>query len=756
MTNANGSNSEQDNTRPQTLVVGQSVHRLDAVGKVTGHTPYPGDIDMPGQLWMKVKFSDRVHARVLSVDTAAAAAVPGVVAIFTAKDVPCNEYGLIINDQPVLCGPGSSIADADRVRCLMDQVALVVAESEDVAAIARDLIRVTYEDLPIVTDAEAAMEDGAPTLHDDHPNNILNHYRIRKGDMAAGWAQATAVVEGIYSTTWQEHAYLQPEAGLGYLDDEGRVTVVVAGQWTHEDQEQIAHALGLPLEQVRVVYPAIGGAFGGREDMSVQIILALAAWKLRRPVKIIWSRAESILGHHKRHPIRVYTKWGATAEGKIVAAQATVIGDGGAYAYTTTKVMGNAQLLCTGPYNIPNIHVDTYGVYTNNIPSGAFRGFGGPQGSFAAEGQMNKLAAALNLDPVELRARNVLHDGDLASTGTPLPLGVSIDRVVEACARESGYWAHAATGWTRTPLPAPSHPAKRRGVGMAAALKNVGFSFGFPEQSWATVELHGKGEIERVVLRQAGAEVGQGTHTVIMQMAAEAVGVPLEKVHLISHDTAQTNNAGSASASRLTFMSGNAIRGAAEKALAAWASEERPAVGVFQYRPPKTTPYDPQTGRAEPNFAYGYVAEAVEVEVDMETGHVEVIRVVCADDVGHAVNPALVQGQIEGAVVQAQGYAVMENLVSVEGVIKNPFLSNYLIPTVWDVPQEVKSVILEYPDPIGPWGARGMAEMPYLPFAPALAAAVHDATGVWIDSIPMTPDRVLKHLIAAGKWHVLD
>jgi CO/xanthine dehydrogenase Mo-binding subunit len=748
--------SDTSNAKPKTVVVGQSVRRLDAVGKVTGETAYPGDIDMAGQLWMKVRFSDRVHARIISIDTSKALAHPGVVAVFTAKDVPHNEYGLIYPDQPVLCGPGSAKAGADIVRCLADNVALVVAETEAAAAAGRDLIEIVYEDLPIVTDPEAAMQDGAPQLHEQYPNNILAHFRIRKGDMEAGWQQATVTVEGVYQTSWQEHAYLQPEAGLGYIDDEDRITVVVAGQWVHEDQEQIAHALGLVADRIRVVYPAIGGAFGGREDMSVQIILALAAWKLKRPVKIIWSRAESILGHHKRHPIKVYAKWGADADGKIVAAEARVIGDGGAYAYTTTKVMGNAQMLATGPYSIPNIQTDTYGVYTNNIPSGAFRGFGGPQGSFASEGQMNKLAEALGIDPVELRARNVLRDGDLAATGTPLPLGVSMEEVIVACAEQSGYWQKTASGWQRKPLEQPTNPAKRRGVGFAAAFKNVGFSFGFPEQSWATIELHGTSKIEKVVVRQAGAEVGQGTHTAVTQMTAEAVGVPMEMVHLISHDTAETQTSGSASASRLTFMSGNAIRGAAELALKAWHQEDRPAVGVYQYRPPPTTPYDPMTGRADPNFAYGYVAEVIEVEVDMETGHVEVIRVVCADDVGQAVNPALVQGQIEGAVVQAHGYSILENLVSVNGAIKNPFLSNYLIPTVWDVPKEVKSVILEYADPIGPWGARGMAEMPYLPYAPALSAAVYEATSVWIDSIPMTPDRVLKHLIEAGKWHVLD
>ncbi len=736
-----------------TSIVGQSIPRMDAVGKVTGQAAYPGDLDMDGQLWMKVRFSDRVHARVVSIDTARAEAYPGVVAVFTARDVPNNEYGLIMFDQPVLCGPGSNKPGADVVRCLADYVTVVVAETEEAAAAARDLIDIVYEDLPVVTDPEVAMADGAPQLHEQSPDNILCHYRIRKGDMADGWAHADVVVEGTYSTSWQEHAYLQPEAGLSYLDDQDRVTVVVGGQWVHEDQEQIAHALNLPHEQVRVIYPAIGGAFGGREDMSVQIILALASLKLRRPVKIIWSREESIKGHHKRHPVKIYARWGATREGKLVAAEATVIGDAGGYAYTTTKVMGNANLMVTGPYCIPNIHIDTYGVYTNNIPTGAFRGFGGPQGAFAAEGQMNKLARALGMDPVELRARNVLHEGDLLSVGTPLPKGVSIPEVVDRCAEESGYWRKTAHGWERKPLTQPTDPARRRGVGFACGFKNVGFSFGAPENCWATVELYGAEEIERVVLRHAGAEVGQGSHTVMTQMAAEAVGVPVERVHLIAADTAETKNSGSVSASRMTFMAGNAIRGAAEQALQAWENEERPAVATYQYRPPKTTPFDPMTGKSEPNFAYGYVAQAVEVEVDVETGHIRVMRVVSTNDVGHAVNPQLVQGQVEGGVVQAQGYAILENLVSVNGVIKNPYLSTYLIPTVLDVPEEVKSVILEYPDPIGPWGARGMAEMPFLTVAPAIAAAVHDATGVWFDSIPMTPDRVVKGLKEAQDGH---
>jgi len=476
----------------------------------------------------------------------------------------------------------------------------------------------------------------------------------------------------------------------------------------------------------------------------------LAAMKLQRPVKIVWSREESIIGHHKRHPVVIRAKWGATREGKLMAAEATVIADAGAYAYTSTKVLGNAHLMVSGPYAIPNARVDTYAVYTNNVPCGAFRGFGGPQAAFAAECQMNKLAEALEMDPVELRAKNVLRDGSETVVGTPLPPGVTLDRVLADGALQSGYWERRDGSWVRQPIEQPSDPNKRRGIGMAMGFKNVGFSFGAPEENWATVELHGGSEIEKVIVRQAGADVGQGAHTVFVQMAAEAVGVPVDKVELVGHDTAHTRNSGSASASRLTFMSGNAIRGAAELALKKWQNEERPAIATYQYRPPKTSMYDPETGYAEPNFAYGYMAQFVEVEVDIETGHVDVLRVVSAHDVGKALNPHLIEGQVEGAVVQALGYALMENLVTDKGRILNPYLSTYLIPTIWDIPKETKSVILEYSDPRGPWGARGMAEMPFIPLAPAIAAAVHDATGVWFDQIPLLPERVVMRLREKG------
>jgi CO/xanthine dehydrogenase Mo-binding subunit len=733
----------------KTVVIGQSIARVDALGKVTGAAPYPGDFNFEGQLWMKLLFSERAHARVLAVDTSEAEQIPGVVRIITARDVPVNEYGLVTKDQPVLCGPGSTKPGADIARCYMDQIAIVVAETEAIAAQAVKAIKVSYEDLPAVFDPIEAMRDGAPQIQANNAGNILCHYRTRLGDMDKGWAEAAHVIEGEYHTGYQEHAYLQPEAGVSYYDDKGRLTVVVAGQWVHEDQELIAHALNIPVDQVRVIYPAIGGAFGGREDMSVQITLALAAYYVRRPVKVVWSREESIRFHHKRHPVTLRVKLGADRDGKLTAIEATVIGDAGPYNYTSTKVLGNANLMITGPYVIPNCHIDTYGVLTNNIPTGAFRGFGGPQAALAIENTINKLALEMGLDPLELRLRNAVREGSILSVGTPLPPGVTMPQVLEAAGLES-YWQNDGQTWRRPLTEQPSNPAVRRGIGIAAGFKNVGYSFGFPEQSWATVEIFGGAEIEQVVVRHAGAEVGQGTHTAMVQMAAEGVGVPVSKVRLIAQDTAETMTSGSVSASRMTFMAGNAIKGAAEQALAMWNNEERPAKATYQYRPPRTTPYDPMTGKSEPNFAYGYVAQVAEVEVDIETGHIHVVRVISANDVGKAVNPQQVQGQIEGAVAQALGYAVMEHLVSVDGKIMNPYLSTYLIPTVLDIPVEVKSVVLEYADPIGPWGARGMGEMPFIPLAPAIAAAVHDATGVWFDSIPMIPDRVVEKLREQG------
>lgn len=740
-------------------MIGESVKRPDAEAKVTGAAIYAGDIRDGEMLAAVVVFSDQPHARMLSMDTTAARSLAGVVTIVTAGDVPKNEYGMILNDQPVLVGinaNGRSDVPSDVSRWEGDHIAVVVAETDAIGRRAASLIEVTWEQLPLVDSIDAALAPGAVLVHPENglSTNSYRDYVLRKGDMEAGWAAADVIVEGTYELPYQEHAYLQPEAAVSYIDSEGRVTVQIGGQWTHEDQEEMAHALDLPADRVRVIYPAIGGAFGGREDMSLQIVLALAAQKTaalgdHRPIRAQWSREESIVGHHKRHRAQVTARWGATADGKIVAVEADVYLDAGAYNYTSNKVLGNVHLTVAGPYLLPNVRVDSHAVYTTSTPGGAFRGFGGPQGTFVSESQINKLAEALGMDPVELRRRNLIGDGDLGVTHTPLPAGVSIKQVVEDCASEAG-WGRPSPSYEPVrafrSLPG-STAATRHGRGFACAFKNVGFSFGFPERCEARIELIGDDdEPTSATLFHSAAEVGQGTHTALVQMTAEALGLDIGSVNSVFSDTAHTGDSGSVSASRMTFMAGNAILGAAEEAQKSWLDGDRPAVGEFRYVPPPTDPLDPDGGPSVSNFSYGYVAQAVDLSVDVETGHIRIDRVVSAVDVGKAINPMLIVTQSEGAIVQAHGYTLSELLVSKDGKITNPRLSQYLIPGIGDIPRKVDTVIGEYGDPLGPFAARGMAEMPLIPYAAAVIAALHDATGVWFDTFPLTPSRVLAGL----------
>lgn len=721
-----------------TQVIGKSFPRTDALGKVTGAARYPADLVQPGMLHLQVVFAHRPHARITAIDTSAALQHPGVVTVLTARDVPHNAYGLIDSDQPVLCG--------DVVRFEGDKVALVAAESKEVAVAAAKLVHITYEDLPAVTDPRVAMAADAPLVHEQRSSNVLLHLPIRKGDTLRALAEADVVLSGEFSTSWQEHAFLQPEAGIAFIDKQGHVVIETAGQWMHEDRRQIAEILRLPEEKVIVRYVAIGGAFGGREDLSVQHLLALAAWKLQKPVAIVWSREESMIAHHKRHPMYIRCRWGAKKDGRITAVEAEVIADGGAYASTSVEVTKVATLFSSGCYNVPNISVDGYAVYTNNVPSGAFRCFGGPQSQFAAESMVTRLAHALHIDPVEMRRINLYREGDLEPTQEPLPEGVTVREVLERCVAE------ARERWGYDGQPRQSSALHlRRGIGIACGIKNVGYSFGFPEQATATTEIYGEAEIERAVVRIGAAEVGQGTHLAMRQIAAEALGIALEKVRIVADDTSMSPNAGSASASRLTFMAGRAVHDATIAARGKWSeSEQYYAEATVQYRPPATTPLDAVTGAGRPNFCYGYTAQAVEVEVNTLTGQVQVLRIISAHDVGRAINPQQVEGQIEGCLAQALGYALLENFQVREGRVLTPYFSTYLLPTVLDMPVEVTPVILELADPHGPFGARGMAEMPLSCFAPAVACAIHDATGVWLSQQPMIPERVLTALQQHG------
>ncbi len=721
-------------------MIGAALPRPDAVGKVNGQTRYPADLVKPGMYHLQVVFAGRPHARILALETDEARRQPGVVAVLTAADVPYNAFGLIDADQPVLC--------SDVVRFSGDKVALVVAETKEAALDGAKLVHVSYEDLPAVTEARAALATDAPLVHPERGSNQLLHFPLRRGDSAQGFAQADIVLEETFTTSWQEHAFLQPEAGIAYLDAQGRVIVESAGQWLHEDRRQIAAMLKLPEEEVVVRYAAIGGAFGGREDLSIQHLLALAAWKLRHPVALVWSREESMIGHHKRHPVTMHCRWGATRAGKIVAVEAQAYADGGAYASTSVEVLKDIAVFLTGPYEVDNLAVDGYAVYTNNIPSGAFRGFGTPQAHFACEGMVTRLAEALGLDPLEVRLRNLYREGSLEPTNLPLPAGVSIVPVLERCIEE----IHTRWGYTRDErhvfqVPQPEEEHLRRGVGVACGIKNVGYSFGFPDKSTATVEVYGAAELERAVVRIGAADVGQGSQLALRQVAAEILQLAPEKITMLCDDSRESPNAGSASASRLTFMAGRAVHDAAKEAREQWSyTDDYQARATVTYRAPATTAIDPETHTGTPNYCYGYSAQAVEVEVNLLTGQVQVLRVISVHDVGKAINMQQVTGQVEGCLAQALGYALLEHFQMSDGQVLTSHLSTYLLPTVLDMPVEITPVILELADPHGPFGARGMAEMPLVPFTPAVAHAIHAASGVWLTQQPMTPERVLTAL----------
>jgi CO/xanthine dehydrogenase Mo-binding subunit len=713
-------------------MIGQSVVGQDARSKVTGEARFAGDYHLPGMLHMKLKFAGRPHAQIRGINIDQVRECPGVITVLTAQDVPVNRYGLILEDQPVFCD--------EVVRFEGDQVAAVVAESPEQASQAIELIGIEYQNLPTITSPETA---NAPQLHQDFPDNLAHTIRLRKGDTESALSKAFLVYENEYHTPMQEHAYLEVEAGLAYVDQQGRIVVRTAGQNPHDDQLQIAKALDLPLERVRVVYGPVGGAFGGREDISIQIVLALAAWKTGRPVGISWERRESIRGHCKRHATRIKHRWGADEDGRITAAEVEILLDAGAYMYTSSSVLECLHSTCVGPYQIKNVKLDGRAVFTNNVPGGAFRGYGTPQTAFAAELHITQMAELLGIDPITIRTKNCLQEDSLLPTGWGLPGGSSLVEIIERCAKQSGC-EKTKDKWLLPDF--ESLPDQRSGFGLAIGMKATGYGFGYPEGSTAKIVLNGGAKIEQAELYTGAVDVGQGAHTVLVQIAAHELGLRPEQVEIIPCDTSLSLDAGAAAASRLTYFAGNAVKLAAEAAMKDWQDESRPAVGEARWVSPVTTAPDPETGACIDNVSYSFAAQAVKVDVDMETGLVRIGEVTAVQNVGKAINPKKIEGQIEGAVVQAQGWALMENFVVDKGRILTDNLRTYLIPTALDIPRRVNNIQIESPDPFGPYGVRGVGEIPFIPLAPAVITAIQDATGIWIDHIPLKPEQVVQKI----------
>jgi CO/xanthine dehydrogenase Mo-binding subunit len=551
---------------------------------------------------------------------------------------------------------------------------------------------------------------------------------------------------------------MQPEAGIGYIDDEGRVTVIAASQWPHDDLKQIARMLALSEDRVREIVPAVGGAFGGREDMYIQHLLALCAFIVRRPVKMVWDREESITRTGKRHPFYFKYKVGATREGILTAAEIEIISDAGAYASTSIPVLNNAASFAAGPYKVPHAHIDAYSVFTNNFVTMAMRGFGATQPPVMYESYMDRLAEALHMDPVELRMKNLLADGDEALTGNSMWGGVGIKDTLRKAALAAG-WSETDGHWTKPNLGQPSAPHKRRGIGVACAYKNVGYSFGFNDKAGAEVELNLKpdGSIARATIKTAAVDVGQGVATALQQIAAETLGIPPSRVRIALVDTRDVPDAGSSSASRHTYITGNAVRGACkaasekrEKALRE-ESGEQIVTGDYLYearsqRP--TTGWSSEDGQCNPHIAYSYGTEIALVEVDTETGETDVLKMWAAHDAGRVINPAMYFGQVAGGIHMGVGYALTEEFLQQDAVPRTRRFSEYFIPTVLDMPAELASVAVEVEDPTGPFGAKGLGETPTLPTAPAIANAIHDAIGVWLDRIPATSEQVWRALNA--------
>lgn len=744
-------------------VIGRKVRRRDAVDKALGRAVYADDIDMPGMLHGKALRSAHAHALIKSIDSDEARRLPGVHGVFTSRDIPgINRYGVAIPDQPCL-------AD-DKVRCYGDAVALVVAESEEIAAAAAGLIKADYEELPGVFTPKEGLQPGAPAVHEK--GNLLQRTKLRKGDVIPGFEQCAVIVEGAYQTQCIEHAYMEPECSVASLDHQGTLTVWTSTQYVFRDRRQIAAVMGLPINKVRVIQMTTGGGFGGKDDITTENLAALGAIKTGRPVKVRFTREESMRATTKRHPMLIEARLGADSEGRLLALEGTVYGDKGAYSSLGPFVIKKTGLHLGGPYYIPNIKTDTYSVYTNNPPCGAMRGFGVLQASVVHESLIDILAERLGMDPWEIRYKNALAPGLSTSTGHVLYHSIGIRQTLAEIKRY--LTDHPPEG-------RPESPVKKRGIGYGCMMYALGYGFGRPDAAAATLEI---GEDGTVTVLSGCAEIGQGSTEVIALVAAEELGILAEDICVLTADTAITPDAGCTSASRQTYVTGNAVRKAAgivKQSLLECAGEMLGAdprgisfkkrevfydgkktdltigavanycrsnghqfIGMGWFN--NTTPdVDHETSQGDAYGAYTFASQAAEVEVDTETGEVEVLRVVAAHDVGQAINPLAIEGQIEGGVAMGIGYALTESLILDRGMPMTPTLAEYILPTTQDVPP-IKSIIVEDKEPTGPFGAKGVGEPATIPTAPAIFNAIHDAVGIRITELPATPEKVRRLL----------
>jgi CO/xanthine dehydrogenase Mo-binding subunit len=742
--------------------VGRPIPRKDGAGKVTGETKFFSDMIMPNMLWAKAVRSKYPHALIKRINTAKAEAAPGVVTVLTHRDVPgLNAFGIIVPDQPVLC--------FDKVRYLGDSVAVVAAETKEAAEAAAEQVEVDYEPLPVVSDPIEAMKTDAPKIHEN--GNIQRHATIRVGDVERAFGNAAVVVENTFHTGRQMHMFLEPEAGLGMLDENGGIVLYVGGQSPYRDQMQVSRALGIQPELVRVISTPVGGAFGGKEENTVQIHLALLTMKTRRPIKMVWTREESGVTGIKRHPMIITMKTAVNENGELLANKVRIVADTGAYASLGPTVLDVAMENSVGPYRIPNIDIDAYLVYTNNGIAGAFRGFGAPQVNFAIETNLNIIAEKLAIDRLEIRKKNALREGDTGPFGYKIAGSVGIYETLLR-AENSDIWKNREKYKSTS-----SFPWCRRGIGIAAGVKGFGFG-ALPDFAASSIQLTPTGKF---VVGVSCPEIGQGAVTAYSQIAAEALNCHIADVYIASADSQLAPDTGTSSASMALVRGGNAILAAAPKMntlllssaakmigereqdlllegsratsrrnsskfvtyaeiaqfLRRTGSETRVTAGINIPRVDK-----PIEGSIEiPHLSYMYATAVALVEVNTLTGATKVLRFFLSPDSGKIINPQSYTGQCEGAIVQGLGFALTEEAQIDEGMIKTNNFTTYIIPTIRDAP-DIEIEPVETHDGIGPFGAKGLGEIGIIPVGSAIANAIYDATGVRLYTLPATPERV--------------